>query len=109
MAKKSVIAPNRWPLQSECDSFYGNPRGGGGNVSQSWVSANLVHVVCPWPLRMGTTPIHLITIHRKCAESLTRVLNNTWDAVAHDMSKIKAGRFDDFDGSFNWRNKRGGN
>jgi hypothetical protein len=108
--RKGAVAPAKpvWPLQSQCDTFYGNPRGANGNVSQSWVAANLVHVVCPFPLHMGKTPIKLITIHKKCAESLSRVLNRTWDTLGHDISKISAARFDEFDGSFNWRNKRGG-
>jgi hypothetical protein len=91
-----------WPLQTQCGVFYGNP------YSRSWQAANLVHVHCPWPLLMGRYTMYAITIHRKCAESLTRVLATIWDAVDHDLQKIHALHYDTFDGSFNLRNKRGG-
>jgi len=84
-------------------SFYGDPR------KKGWLQANTTHVACPWTLHMdGGVTVHDILIHKKCADSLTRVLGSVWDAVGHDASKIHAMRYDVFDGSYNLRVMRGG-
>jgi hypothetical protein len=93
---------NTWPLQSECLSFYGDPRVG------SWLQANTIDVSCPWPLHMGNVPIAHILIHKKCAESLTRVLNNIWDATGKSTDTISKLHYDVYDGSYSLRNIRGG-
>ena len=93
---------DRWPLQSQCDSFYGNPRAGA-----VWQSANLVHVTCPWKMHIEHTPVAAITIHRKCAESLAGVLDAIWTAVGKAQTEIVRLRYDLFDGSFNYRPMRG--
>lgn len=100
---KPAIAPvkNTWPLQSQCPVFYGNP------ASQGWLQANTVDVKCPWILRMGAQVVPYILIHKKCAASLTRVLGAIWDAVGHDAAKIAALRYDQYDGSFDYRPIRG--
>lgn len=90
-----------WPLQSQAMQFYGDPRG------TSWFADNVVHVECPWPLHVGATPVHTIAIHKKCADSLRIVLANVWDAVNHDAGTIKTLRYDVYDGSYNFRPKRG--
>lgn len=91
-----------WPLQRDAMAFYGNPR------SKNWLHDNTTDVACPWPLHMGADHIYHILIHKKCADSLTRVLNNVWDAVGHDFSRIHAMRYDVYDGSYNYRPIRGG-
>ncbi len=93
-----------WPLQSQCDAFYGDPRGPGDEVNPAWESANLVEVTCPWTLNTGGT----IRIHRKCAESLARVLSATWEACGRSQVRVQELRYHIFDGSFNYRAKRGG-
>ncbi len=93
---------NVWPLQSQCPVFYGNPRQSG------WLHANTTDVACPWPLHVGKVPVSHILIHKKCAASLTRVLGAIWDAVAHDISRIKVLHYDVYDGSYNLRVMRGG-
>src|SRR5439155_1459348 len=94
---------NIWPLQRDCLSFYGDPR------RKGWLQANTVGVSCPWPLHMdGGIVVDHITIHKKCAKSLTKVLGGIWDAVEHDLTKIKAMRYDIWDGSYAPTNKRGG-
>lgn len=92
---------NIWPLQSQCLAFYGDPRQG------SWLQANTIAVPCPWPLRMGNLTIPKILIHKKCAESLARVLNNVWDAAGKSLATIQTLRYDRYDGSYNLRNIRG--
>lgn len=93
---------NQWPLQRDCPAFYGNPRLPG------WLHANTVDVACPWPLHYERTPVSHILIHKKCAESLAKVLANVWDAVGKDPAKITALRYDRFSGSYNFRVMRGG-
>ena len=93
---------NVWPLQNACVEFYGDPS------DSNWLELNTTRVICPWPLVMGTTPIGSILIHKKCADSLVRVLNAIWDAVGHDLPTIKKLRYDQYDGSYNFRPIRGG-
>jgi len=93
---------NIWPLQSECNSFYGDPRHTG------WLHENTMDVPCPWPLHIDKVTTNHILIHKKCADSLHRVLQNIWDAVGHDPKKITDLRYDRFDGSYNLRVMRGG-
>lgn len=57
---------------------------------------------------MGKIHIPHILIHKKCAESLVKVLNNIWEAVGYDTAKIAALRYDQYDGSYNLRVMRGG-
>lgn len=102
-AEPSTATITKWPLQSECIAFYGDPR------KEGWLQANTVSVSCPWPLHMdGGITVDHITIHKKCADSLKRVLGSVWDAVGRDVSKIIQMRYDVYDGSHAPRNKRGG-
>jgi hypothetical protein len=103
-----------WPNQSDCDSFYGDPRGANNTYSASWAADNLVMVPCPWPLGLimddqGTEmSLPLITVHSKCADALTDVLNRIWEGCQQDQSQISTLRYDRFSGSFNFRPIRGG-
>src|SRR5436309_3430458 len=38
----------QWPKQSECDDFYGDPRGDGDNADPGWDAENLVQINSPW-------------------------------------------------------------
>jgi hypothetical protein len=106
-AKRSDAAPV-WPLQSQCDAFYGNPRGTGGSYSPAWAAQNLTHVPCPWVLTMDNKPVPFITIHKKCADSLTPVLGNIWNAVGQDQGAIETLHYNRYSGSFNYRPMRDG-
>jgi hypothetical protein len=90
---------NIWPLQRDCPEFYGTPWVPG------WLHSNTVDVPCPWPLR--GCPQHIL-IHKKCADSLTRILGAIWDAVGRSYEKIQELRYDRFDGSYCYRPIRGG-
>ena len=87
-----------WPLQSECQSFYGYP----GTVEKS-----LVRVPCPWPLKIEGTVQSSILIHKKCADSLKRVLAEIWDRCGDDIKKIAALKYDIYDGTYVDRPMRG--
>lgn len=102
---------NVWPLQRDCDAFYGNP---GGSPAQwaAWESANLVDVVCPWQISFIDgkiiQPVKAIRIHKKCADSLKAVLENIWEAVGKDQSAIETLHYHHYSGSYNQRVMRGG-
>lgn len=91
---------NIWPLQRDCVAFYGNP------ATAGWLQANTVSVLCPWQLHVGATPTSHITIHKKCADSLARVLENIWDACGKDVKQVAALHYDRYDGSYNFRPAR---
>ena len=88
----TVLQHNVWPTQAECPAFYGD--------SEASIRAQLVSVHVPW-LMNGKT--QTIEIHRKCAESLTRILNFIWERCGRSQDKIHEFGYDIFDGSFNWR------
>ena len=90
----TVLQHNTWPAQSQAESFFGSP------------GSSLVSVQCPWQLIVeGTKSTHnTITIHQKCAASLTRVLNYIWEQCGKSQAQIDAFGYNIFDGSFNERN-----
>jgi hypothetical protein len=99
---------NVWPLQGQCDAFYGNPRGPHG-YSPHWAAINLTHVAVPLVMHYDNRiPVTHITIHHKCAASLTRVLAHIWEQCGEDQSAIESLHYDRYDGSFNFRVMRGG-
>ena len=95
----AVLTPvqSQWPLQSQCIAFYGDPR------LPNWLEANTIHVPCPWPLHFETDTLTSILIHKKCADSLTRVLNNVWNACGQSVDKINELHYDRYSGSYNFR------
>jgi D-alanyl-D-alanine carboxypeptidase len=99
----AFIKPSQWPLQRDCLAFYGDPRQGG------WLGDNTTFVKCPWPLHIEKMSTDHILIHKKCSESLARVLNKIWDSTGHSYAKISALRYDIYDGSYNLRPMRGSN
>jgi len=96
-----------WPLQSECDAFYGNPRGINGHPSKSWMQANLTRVTPLFRMTYAGQPVKSITIHRKCADSLQRVLDAVWTSSGHNQVLIDSWGMSIFGGSFNYRLMRG--
>ena len=98
-----------WPLQSQCDAFYGNPRGRNGQASGQWEKANLVRIAPPFKMQFAGKPVTSISVNKKCAESLGRVFAAIWEASGHDQKKIDEWGVSVFSGSYNYRLKRGGN
>ena len=99
---------NNWPKQSECDAFYGNPRGAAGKSNPAWESTNLIRVPCPWDLRMGDSSIKAITIHKKCADSLSYVLDSVWSDIGQSQEEADRLGYSTFSGSFAFRKIRAG-
>lgn len=97
---------NNWPLQSQCDAFYGNPRGRGGSVeSPLWRKANVVNIVPPFKMHMAG-PISRIGVHKKCAAGFSNWLGHVWDNAGHDPLKIAHWGMDVFSGSVVFRTMR---
>lgn len=104
-----ALIKQTWPLQSQCDAYYGNPRGLHGTYSPKWAAANLTHVAVPWVLHDDKHyPVTHITIHHKCAQSLTRILTYIWEQCGEEQSAIETMHYDRYDGSFVFRVMRGG-
>jgi len=96
-----------WPLQRDCDSFYGNPRGADGGASDRWEGISLVSVPCPWTLRYEGQPVRGIRVHRKCAASLTRVLDAIWQRLGRSQAEMDRVGMSIYGGSYNFRRMRG--
>ena len=86
-----------WPRQSACRAFYGAP--GTGHTM----------LVLPYPMRIAWDRhivIRQFTIHKKCADSARKVLQQALDHYGID--KIRELGLDLFGGCFNNRPMRGG-
>lgn len=97
-----VLVKQQWPTQSRARAFYGNPEAAG------WRAANLVDVLCPWELDFYGKKQNSIQIHKKCAESLGRILEYVWEQCGKDQEKINSLHYNKFSGSYNFRPVRGG-
>lgn len=97
-----------WPLQRDCAKFYGNPATANGNASAKWEKENLILIPCPWELRYDGKPVKGIRIHRKCADSLSRVLARIWERCGKSQAEIDRIGMSVYGGSYNFRKVRGG-
>lgn len=98
---------SKWPLQRDCDAFYGNPRNG-AKYSLTWYRQNITMVVPPFRMTMGTIPITRIPFHRKCAGALEQALADIWQRSGRSQKVIDDWGMSVFSGSFNYRPMRGG-
>lgn len=90
--------PNPWPYSSQegLRAFYGQP----GDESQ------LVTITFPFPMFYDGKLVTKTRVHRKCADSLLRILTRIRDLIPqHPDIKDEA---EDYGGVFNFRLKRGG-
>lgn len=98
-----------WPLQSECDKFYGNPRGRNGQASGAWESSNLVRITPPFKMTFAGKPVSSIRIHKKCADSFLRILNDIFEKSGKNQKVIDKSGFSLYGGSYNYRLMRQSN
>lgn len=105
-APVTLLSKQKWPTQSECDSFYGNPRAG-----SAWENANLVPFVPPWQMidEDSKRPVHTFKVHKKVQGSLARVLLSVWSFYGRSQATIESHHMHLFSGSYVFRNIRGGN
>lgn len=97
-----------WPLQRDCDKFYGNPRGTGSTPSRSWEVGCLTKVKPPFAMYYDRRPVSYILMNRKCADSFRRVLDKIWIAAGKDQSTVDKWGASTYAGSYVYRKKRGG-
>ena len=96
-----------WPRQSQCDAFYGNPRGKGGAVASSkWTRENLVWIKPPFKMAM-VKPVTQFPVHRRCREATLEWLAGIWKSAGQKQSTIHAWGMDVFSGSYVFRPMRG--
>lgn len=100
---------NTWPKQSEADGFYGNPRGSNGQVSARWELRNITTIKPPFKMRFEGKPVRSVRVHKKCAESLGRVLAALWLVSGKSQANIDAWGVSTFGGCYEYRLKRNSN
>lgn len=97
----------QWPLQSQCDVFYGNPRGPGDQPSPAWEADNIVRIRPPFQMTYEGGPIGTIRVHKRCADAMMRALGRIWDAAGHDIKTAIAWGATIYGGAYNFRCMRG--
>lgn len=98
-----------WPHQSDCDTFYGDPRGDAGGAHTRWENENLTRIRPPFNMFYEGRWVSSLLIHRKCADSLHRVLSTIWLDANEDQSLIDEWGVSVYAGCYNYRLIRGGN
>ena len=98
---------NQWPLQSECNKFYGDPRGPGGHASPKWEANNLVKFIPPWQMYYAGKPLQYFRIHKKCHDSLARIFGTIAAKADHMPQVLNRWGVTVFGGSYNYRLIRG--
>lgn len=102
---------NNWPLQKDAAQFYGNPDvDGNGEPDRTWEDANLVRVTPPWQMVLAwdvSKPVKQIRVHKRCAESLQRVLGVIWAHAGASQDQIERSRLHLFGGCYSFRLMRG--
>lgn len=104
---------SQWPAQSNVEQFYGrNIRTAKGvaGPDPKWERENLVLVPIPWKAVASwdaRLPIKALRVHKRCAESLARVLDAIWLAFGKNQKAIEAAGMHLIGGGYNWRQMRG--
>lgn len=100
-----------WPRgnrPADLNAFYGDPdRNDDMSPDASWEAANIVRIATPYPLFYEEKRVSGIRVHRKCADSLTRILTR----ISKEMTpeEIKRYRLDEYGGCYNFRMMRAAN
>jgi hypothetical protein len=94
-----------WPTQSECVAFYGDP------TAPDFEARNIVELVPPFRMvytdDQHTRPQASIQIHRRCVESLARVLLAVWELCGESQATLERLGCTQFSGSYVNREMRG--
>lgn len=105
-----------WPNKAGMNAFYGNPDANNdGARDPTWQAANLTTIVPPYQMVLAwdgngdgklNDPVRKITVHKKCADSLLRILTAI-KAHYGTQANIEDARMHLFGGVDNFRAKRG--
>lgn len=98
---------NQWPHDNdaELDAFYSRPDG-----SAKWEVTNLTYIFTPWKAYLAGTTIELtrgIRIHKKVADSLTRIFNALWEQCHKSQAEIEKLDLHQIGGAYYFRARRG--
>jgi hypothetical protein len=99
-----------WPLQRDCDSFYGNPRG--KNVTQpsaKWESAYLVPFKPPFRITYAGKLVSQFKVNKNCLVGFQEAFNNLLNAAGGKQKTLDHWGVSIFAGCYNYRLMRGGN
>lgn len=96
-----------WPRDddAELDAFYGRPDG-----SAKWEVTHLTYIFTPWKSYLAGTKIELkrgIRVHKKVAESLTRIFASLWETFGKSQKAIEAVDLHQIGGAYYFRARRG--
>lgn len=99
-----------WPLQSDCDKFYGDPRNPADHTraSTTWEAKNLGLLVPPFRMYYAGKAIRGIRCHVKVIPSLDRVLKAIWIASGKNDAVLASWGVSIYSGAYNYRLMRGG-
>lgn len=98
----------KWPKQTECNAFYGNPKGINGRASPKWESENLCYISPPFKMTYDGQPVKKLRVHKKCADSLSKILNNLWEISGKSQQVVDTWGVSIYGGAYNYRLMRGG-
>lgn len=105
---------SNWPHQNSARDFYGaNMRVSKGvaGPDPKWERDNLVLVPIPWRAVASWDhglKIKAIRVHKRVAESLTRVLDRIWNDFGQSQKAIEIAGMHLIGGGYVWRAMRGG-
>lgn len=74
-------------MQSEADSFYGNPHGRNARMNQAWYRSNITMIMPPFKMHM-VGPISKFPIHIKCSAAASDWLDQVWKNAGRDQGVI---------------------
>lgn len=102
---------NEWPFQdvNAMNAYYGDPdTNRDGHPNQIWEAENIMRVIPPYRMFLSWNPsqaLKTISIHKKCAASLARILARIAAEIPpDDIEKYHLNRFG---GAYNFRLMRG--
>lgn len=89
------------PRQSDCLKQFGNPH------EPHWGDTHIVHIKCPWQLKMGPLNVPYVKVNLIASRSLMDVFAHVWDVCGKDPGKIASIHADQFSGDWVIRQARG--
>jgi D-alanyl-D-alanine carboxypeptidase len=98
-----------WPKESECEHFYGDPIGKNARENMVWKRSNLTTIKPPFRMTYAGKPVSSLQVHRKCSESLLRILNALWLAAGKKQKVIDEWGVSIYGGIYSPRLKRNAN
>lgn len=96
-----------WPEDNDdaLDAFYGQPDG-----TMKWEVVNLVYIPVPWMAYLAGSNVflsHGLRVHKKVADSLTKIFSNLWETFDHSQIAIESVGLNQIGGTYYLRSRRG--